>query len=57
MWRNLILAAGLFAYVAPAGTLAQDDRKTVMVEVYLPEGARLFVEGQELSVERADAPL
>src|SRR5262249_4125204 len=47
MGRNLILAAGLFACLIPAGTFAQEDRKTVTVEVYLPEGARLFIEGQE----------
>ncbi len=47
MWRNLILAAGLFACLIPAGTFAQEYRKTVTVEVYLPEGARLFIEGQE----------
>src|SRR5439155_10808983 len=49
VWRNLILAAGLFACLIPAGTLAQEDRKTVTVEVYLPEGARLFIEGQDRS--------
>ena len=54
MWRNLILAAGLFACVIPAGTFAQEYRKTVMVEVYLPEGARLFIEGQEM---RARGPM
>src|SRR5262249_7399902 len=47
MWRNLILAAGLFACPIPAGTFAQEYRKTVTVEVYWPEGARLFIEGQE----------
>ena len=47
MWRNFILAAGLFSCLIPAGTFAQEYRKTVTVEVYLPEGARLFVEGQE----------
>ncbi len=47
MWRNFNLAACLLACLIPAGTLAQDDRKTVTVEVYLPEGARLFIEGQE----------
>jgi len=26
----------------------QEDRKTVLIEVYLPEDARLFVEGQEM---------
>ena len=47
MRRNVILAAGLFACVIPAGTFAQEHRKTVTVEVYLPEAARLFIEGQE----------
>ena len=47
MRRNLILAAGLFACLIPVGTFAQKYRKTVTVEVYLPEGARLFIEGQE----------
>ena len=46
--RNLILAAGLLACLIPAGTFAQEDRKTVLVEVYLPEDARLFLEGQEM---------
>jgi uncharacterized protein (TIGR03000 family) len=49
MWRNLILAAGLFACVIPAETFAQEYPKTVTVEVYLPEGARLFIEGQEMT--------
>jgi uncharacterized protein (TIGR03000 family) len=47
MGRHWILAAGLFACLISAGTFAQDDRKTVTLEVYLPEGARLFIEGQE----------
>jgi uncharacterized protein (TIGR03000 family) len=47
MWGNMILAAGLFVGLAPAGTLAQEWQKTVTVEVYVPEGARLFFEGQE----------
>ena len=42
MWRNMILAAGLFVGLVPAGTLAQEWRKTVTVEVYVPEGARLW---------------
>jgi uncharacterized protein (TIGR03000 family) len=49
MWRDLILAAGLLAYLIPAGTFAQDFRQTVTVEVYLPEGSKLFIEGQEMS--------
>ncbi len=51
MGRNLILAAGLIACLIPAGTFAQDDRKTVTLEVYLPEGARLFIEGQDTRSE------
>ena len=47
MWRNTILAAGLFGCVAAAGTINQDFRKTVTVEVYAPDGTRLFIEGQE----------
>ena len=47
MWRNLILAAGLFACLVPTGTFAQDDRKTVTIEVYQPEGAKLFIEGRD----------
>ena len=37
MGRNLILTVGLFAGLIPAGTFAQEYRKTVTVEVYLPE--------------------
>ena len=47
MWRNLLLATGLFAYLILAGAFAQEYRQTVTVEVYLPEDARLFIEGQE----------
>jgi len=47
MWRNLILATGIFAGLIPAGAYGQEWRSTVMVEIYLPEGARLFIEGQE----------
>jgi uncharacterized protein (TIGR03000 family) len=47
MWRHSILAMGLLAGAIPAGTFAQDYRKTVTVEIYVPEDARLFVEGQE----------
>jgi uncharacterized protein (TIGR03000 family) len=46
MGRNAILAAGLLACLIPPGTFAQGSRNTVTVEVYLPEGARLFIEGQ-----------
>ena len=48
MWRNLMLA-GLFASMIPDGTFAQEHRKTVALEVYLPEAAGLFIEGQEIS--------
>jgi uncharacterized protein (TIGR03000 family) len=47
MWRSSILKAGLFACLIPAAASAQEDRKTITVEVYLPETARLFIEGQE----------
>ncbi len=47
MWRNLILAVRLFACVIPGDTFAQEYRKTVTVEIYVPEDARLFIEGQE----------
>jgi uncharacterized protein (TIGR03000 family) len=47
VWRNLLLGAGLFACLIPAGTIAQDKRMTVTVEVYVPEAARLFIEGQD----------
>jgi hypothetical protein len=47
MWRNSILAAGLLACVIPAGTFAQEYRKTVTLEVYVPEDARLFIEGKD----------
>jgi uncharacterized protein (TIGR03000 family) len=54
MWRGSILAAGLIAGLIPAGMFAQEPRKTVIVEVYLPAEARLFVEGQET---RATGPV
>jgi uncharacterized protein (TIGR03000 family) len=44
-----MLAAGLLACLMPAGSSAQESRKTVTVEVYLPEAARLFIEGREMS--------
>ena len=53
MWRKEILAAGLFACAIPAATFAQDYRKTVMLEVYLPQGARLFIEGQKMRPQGA----
>lgn len=49
MWRTLnVLLAGLLTGFLPAPTLAQDWRKTVTLEVYLPESARLFIEGREM---------
>lgn len=48
MWRNLILAAGLIFRVILADALAEEDLKTVMVEVYLPEDAQLFVQEKEM---------
>src|SRR5262245_48385033 len=53
MWRILILAASLFAGLYPADTFAQENRKTVTVEVYLPQCDRLFIEGQEMRSERS----
>jgi uncharacterized protein (TIGR03000 family) len=47
MWRKLFLTAGLLACLIRAGAFAQDDRKTVTIEVYVPEDARLLIEGQE----------
>ncbi len=47
MRRNAILVAGLFACLIPAVTFAQQYRKTVTLEVYLPEDARLFIEDQD----------
>lgn len=49
MWRNLILAAGLIVCAILTGAFAQEDLKTVTVEVYLPEDAQLFVEGKEIA--------
>jgi uncharacterized protein (TIGR03000 family) len=48
MRRSLILAAGFFACLLVARTFAQEYRKSVTLEVYLPEGARLFIAGQEV---------
>lgn len=47
MWRRWILAIGLLACLGPIGSFAQDFRKTVTIEVYLPEDARLLIEGQD----------
>ena len=51
MWRNMILAVVLSACVIPHVAFAQDSRKTVTVEVYLPENTRLFIEGQEIAYQ------
>jgi uncharacterized protein (TIGR03000 family) len=45
---NLILVASLFAWIIPAVTFAREDQKTITVEVFLPEGTRLFIEDQEM---------
>ena len=50
MWRGVILLIGLIACAIATGVLAQDERKTVIVEIYAPEGARLFIEGKELKL-------
>ncbi len=61
MWRNLIPAAALLACQSPAGTFAQERPRSVTIEVYLPEDARLFVQGQETtsrgSMRRFVSPL
>jgi uncharacterized protein (TIGR03000 family) len=54
MRRDPKLAAGLFLCLIAARAFAQDDRKTVTLEVYLPEGARLFVQDQEM---RSEGPM
>jgi uncharacterized protein (TIGR03000 family) len=54
MWRNLILAVGLLACGIPGGAGAQESRNTVTVEIYLPEGARVYIENQEMN---AKAPM
>jgi uncharacterized protein (TIGR03000 family) len=47
MWRNMILATGLFVCLIPADAPAQEYRKTVTLEVYLPACTRLSIEGRE----------
>jgi uncharacterized protein (TIGR03000 family) len=47
MGRSLLFMAGLIACAVPADTFGQEWRKTVIIEVYLPDGARLFIEEQE----------
>lgn len=46
MLRHLVLAA-VFACLMTSAAFAQGYRKIVTVEVYLPEDARLFIEGRE----------
>jgi len=48
MWRHLLLASGLVVCAFLANALAKDELKSVTVEVYLPEDAQLFVQGQQL---------
>lgn len=40
--------AGAIACLLPAPTSAQEWRKTVTLEIYLPADARLFIEGREM---------
>jgi uncharacterized protein (TIGR03000 family) len=47
MRRNAIVVACLLSCLIPAGAVAQEDRKTVTVEVYVPEDARLLIQGQD----------
>jgi uncharacterized protein (TIGR03000 family) len=54
MGRSLVLPAGLLVCLIQASAFAQQYRKTVTVEVYLPEEARLLVEGQ---VTRSTGPM
>src|SRR5262245_31925444 len=52
MGRQWILPAGLLACLIPAGTFAQGYQTSVIIEVFLPEGARLFIEGQGTRFQR-----
>lgn len=47
MWRILILSVGIFACLTCPSAVAQSNRKTVTVEVYLPADARLFIQGED----------
>ena len=49
MSRNWVLKAALFAWLIPAAAFAEERRKSIAIEVYLPETARLFIEGRETS--------
>src|SRR5947209_2702342 len=49
MWPNVLLAASVFlCFISASTTSAQDFRSTVTLEIYLPEAARLFIEGREV---------
>jgi hypothetical protein len=50
MWRNWILAIGLLGCLASAA-FSQDGRKTIILEVYFPEGTRLFIESREMQCQ------
>jgi uncharacterized protein (TIGR03000 family) len=43
----LFLRTGIIVLLLPAAVIAQDQGKTVTIEVRLPEKARLFIEGRE----------
>lgn len=47
MWRSVVLASLVLPCLIPAGTFAQDERRTVTLEVYLPKNAQLLIEGQD----------
>lgn len=49
-----ILAVSLFASLFAPDGLAQESQKTITVEVFVPEGTRLFIEGQDT---RSEGPL
>lgn len=51
MWRSLILAMGLLACLHQGGLSAQESGRTVTIEVYLPDDARLFIQGQEMQAK------
>jgi uncharacterized protein (TIGR03000 family) len=48
MWHHLLLPVALLTSLLPVPTPAQDWRKTVTLEIYLPESSRLFIEGREM---------
>ena len=49
--RSLGFGVALMIAGVAAGAFAQEWRKTVTVEVYLPKGARLFIEGREMTFQ------